>query len=301
MLFRFSDLILTSDRPLPELQAAATGAPEVSIAWAPAGPSERRPAFAAWMTPSGGEWLAFAETVDGFLLTFEAHAQFHVSTDAARVTVRPFPGTPPATIRQLLLNQVLPLVLSRRGRLVLHASAVSWNGQVSAFVGRSGAGKSTMAAACAAEGAAVVTDDCLVLRRDGARWLAAPCDAGVRLWPHTLELLGWPRALGVGMAHYTDKRRVGAAHPAVRFETDVLPVARLFRLSRPDEPPVTGVLRGRLAVMALASELFRLDVRDARESRWQFDAISALAADVPIEALARAHPAGVAAAVLCRM
>ena len=51
------------------------------------------------------------------------------------VTIHPFPDSPPETIRHLLLNQVLPLVLSRRGRTVLHASAVSYAGRVAAFIG----------------------------------------------------------------------------------------------------------------------------------------------------------------------
>lgn len=305
MSYHFSDLILSSDEALPDLRDAADAAPEVTVAWMPAGRGEAHPVFAAWMTPSGGEWLTFAETPDGYLLTFAEHTQFHVSRDASRVIVRPAPDTPIETTRHLLLNQVLPLVLSRRGRLVLHASAISWNGVVTAFIGRSGAGKSTMAAACAASGAMVVTDDCLVLRRtdDGAggRWLAVPCDSGVRLWPQTLDLLGWPRASGTGMAHYTDKRRVGALHPSVQFETQLLPLAHVVCLTRPEEPQVRGTVRGRDAVMALASELFRLDVRDPRESRWQFEAISALAVDVPMSAVAREHPVSAAAAVLCRM
>lgn len=305
MRYLFSDLILSSDEPLPELRDAGDATPEVEVSWRPAGLGEEHPAFAAWTTPSGGEWLTFAETTDGYELTFAEHTQFHVSRDAARVIVRPAHGTPPATTRHLLLNQVLPLVLSRRGRLVLHASAISWNGHVTAFIGRSGAGKSTMAAACAAAGALVVTDDCLVLRRDGAhastRWVAVPCDSGVRLWPQTLDLLGWPRGSGSGMAHFTDKRRVGALHPSLQFETRLLPLTRVVSLTRPDEPVRSGALRGRDAVMALASELFRLDVRDPRESRWQFDAISALAADVPMVAGARQHPSAAAAAVLCRM
>ena len=304
--YRFSDLTVSSDQPLPELfqvvDAAATAAPEVHVRWLPAAAPDLRPTFAAWLTPSGDEWLTFAECGDGFLLTFAEHSQFHVSGDAARVAAHPAPGTPPETTRHLLLNQVLPLVLSRRGRLVLHASAISWHGQVAAFLGRSGAGKSTLAAACAAAGAAVVTDDCLVVRRDSdATWRAVPCDAGMRLWPQTLELLGWPRATGAGMAHYTDKRRVGAAHAPVRFETDVLPLTRICCLSRPAEPIAPGALRGQRAVMALASELFRLDVRDAQESRWQFDAISALAVELPVDALAREHPVAAASAVLCRM
>ncbi len=284
---------------------AADAVAEVTVVWEPAGPYRQLPTFAAWMTPSGSEWLTFADSGDGVLLTFAEHSQFWVSSDATVVTAHPSSGTPPATTRHLLLNQVLPLVLSRRGRLVLHASAISWNGVVSAFIGRSGAGKSTMAAACAAAGATVVTDDCLVLRRAadgaGARWLAVPCDAGVRLWPQTLDLLGWPRASGTGMAHYTDKRRVGALHPSVQFETSVLPLSRVYRLTRPEDAQRTGAITGRDAVMGLASELFRLDVRDPRESMSQFDAICALAAEVPIAALARQDPMMSATAVLCRM
>lgn len=204
-----------------------------------------------------------------------------------------------------MINQILPLVLSRRGRLVLHASAISCRGHVSGFLGRSGAGKSTIAAACAAAGAAIVTDDCLVVRRDGAgataSWLAVPCDAGMRLWPQTLDLLGWPHVAGVGMAHYTDKRRVGAMHTPVRFEAATLPLTRLWCLSRPSDPQRQGPITGQQAVMALASELFRLDVRDRAESRWQFDAIADLAGRLPVEALSRQHPVDAASAVLCRM
>lgn len=299
--YQFSDLVLASTEPLPELPIASSGAPEVRVDWAPIDRLTVRPSFAAWLTPSGSEWLRFADDAGAFLLTFSDIAQFRVSRDAARVTVCSLPGTPAGTLRHLLLNQVMPLVLSRRGRLVLHGSAISWRGGVAAFIGRSGAGKSTLAAACAAAGASIVTDDCLVLRRDGARWMAVPCDAGVRLWPSALALLGWPPASGAGLAHYTNKRRMDAGHPGLPCERDVLPLIRVYKMQRPDDPRPTGVLRGQEAMMSLASELFRLDVRDAAESRRQFDAISALASAIPMEAPPRQVPAQAAATVLCRM
>jgi hypothetical protein len=93
------------------------------------------------------------------------------------------------------------------------------------------------------------------------------------------------------------------AHPALPAERDRLPVTRFYRMVRPvtgADLPV-GSVRGREAVIALASELFRLDVRDAAESRRQFEWISALAEDVPIEWPGRQLPAQAAAAVLCKM
>ena len=64
---------------------------------------------------------------------------------------------------------------------------------------------------------------------------------------------------------------------------------------------VSGALRGRDAVMALASELFRVDSRDPVESRRQFATIGELAGEVPVEVLAREAPESAAQALLCRM
>ena len=69
--------------------------------------------------------------------------------------------------------------------------AVRVGSQACAFVGRSGAGKSTMAAAMAAIGGGeIISDDCLVLHPRAGAWWAMPSGAGVRLWPSTLDLLG---------------------------------------------------------------------------------------------------------------
>lgn len=297
--YQFSDMVIESDEVLPEL-LPATGPAEVDITHDAPAPYVDGPPFSAWTAPNGTAWLTFADVGDAYLLTFAEHSQFLVARDASRVWVRPAPGTPPETSRHLLLNQVLPLVLARRGRLVLHASAVSWDGQVVVFLGRSGAGKSTLAAACAAAGATVVSDDCLVVRRDPADprvWLAVPCDAGVRLWPDSLELLGWPAASGSDLAHYTDKRRVGATHSPLIFETATLPIRRLVHLPPPGTASASVSLRGQRAVMALAGELFRLDVRDVAESRRQFDDITDLAAAVPIDTRTRVDPARAAEAI----
>jgi hypothetical protein len=307
LLYQQSDLRFTSTAVLPELEPLdpdqSPAPPEVAVVWGPASAPVERPRFSRWTTPSGGEWLVFSETPDGFAFTFPAHGEFLVSRDVTNVEVRMWAGTPDRTARHLLLFQVLPLIMSRRGRFVLHAAAVSFGDEVVAFLGRSGAGKSTLAAQCAMMGASVVCDDCLVLYRRGATWLAVPGDAGVRLWPAALGLLGWHADSGAGLAHYTKKRRVDAAHPALSFETRTLPLSRIIVLPTPDRDPVPArELRGRDAVIAIASEVFRVDPRDSKESREQFDAIAALATEVPIEAMGPLRPPDAwAETVLCRM
>jgi hypothetical protein len=241
-------------------------------------------------------------------MTFPDHGQFDVSADGSSVTIHPFPDSPSETIRHLLLNQILPLVLSRRGRTVLHASAVSYADRVAAFIGRSGAGKSTLAVACARLGASIVSDDCLVVYRRGAEWHAVPCHAGVRLWPDALALFGWREETGAVTAHYSEKRRLDAASrgtgdPEQAVETRVLPLAGILYMPTPagSVPGIPGAIRGRDAMMAIASEIFRIDWRDPAESRRQFDAIAAMAAEIPVEVAERRPPETAAAEVLCRM
>ncbi len=139
----------------------------------------------------------------------------------------------------------------------------------------------------------------------------APCQAGVRLWPAALELFGWHAESGAAAAHYSDKRRLDDRNHHLIFETRELPLEAICYLPAmsADESatPSLGAaarsttLRGRDAVMALASELFRLDCRDAEESRRQFDAIGEIAAEIPLEIPARERPDVAARALLERM
>jgi hypothetical protein len=85
------------------------------------------------------------------------------------IVVDASPGADPSIIGSLLLGPALAVILHQRNRLVLHASAVAMGGGAVAFLGDSGWGKSTMAAALHARGFGVVTDDVLALYLDEPR------------------------------------------------------------------------------------------------------------------------------------
>jgi hypothetical protein len=121
------------------------------------------PPFHTWAFPDGTLWTEFHRADGGYLLRFPQLADFLVSADACTVTCIPVPEVPEGTARHLYLNQVLPLVLSKLGKLVFHASAVEIGSHAVAFVGESGRGKSTLAASFAVSGCRFLTDDGLVV------------------------------------------------------------------------------------------------------------------------------------------
>ncbi len=107
------------------------------------------------------------------------------------VVVDPAPGADERLLRAFLLGPVLAVLLHQRGRLVLHASAVSVAGEVVAFLGGPGWGKSTTAAALHARGHGVVADDVVALQMLAQRGpVVIPGLPQLRLWPEVSRAIG---------------------------------------------------------------------------------------------------------------
>src|SRR3989442_8162809 len=88
-----------------------------------------------------------------------------------------------------LLGPILGLLLRMRGVTCLHASAVAFEDRSVAFVGRTGAGKSTTAAAFARQGYGVISDDIVALKeREGAFHVMAAYPH-LCLWPESARML----------------------------------------------------------------------------------------------------------------
>ncbi|HKS96499.1 MAG TPA: hypothetical protein VJV74_10250, partial [Terriglobia bacterium] len=122
---------------------------------------------------------------------------------------RPRKAIPLDTVRHLFLDQVFPLLLSKRGRLVLHASAVLIPGGAIAFLGETGQGKSTLASSFSQRGFPFLTDDCLLLEEKGGQLVGIPSYPGLRLWPKTVAALFAEEPPVSRVAHYTTKKRLG--------------------------------------------------------------------------------------------
>ena len=83
------------------------------------------------------------------------------------IVVEPAPGVEERVLRLFVLGSALGVLLHQRGLLVLHASVVGVSGGAVAFLGGSGWGKSTTAAAMHMRGHGILTDDVAALDVDG--------------------------------------------------------------------------------------------------------------------------------------
>lgn len=95
-----------------------------------------------------------------------------------------------AFARQCVVGPGLGVLLHRRGRLVLHGSAIDVGGRAVVLLGQKGAGKSTTAAALLARGHALLTDDLVAVAPgpDGPQCLPGPTQ--MKLWPASADAFG---------------------------------------------------------------------------------------------------------------
>ena len=237
-------------------------------------------------------WLSCAKIEQGYLLRFHKQADFTVDAEGRKIVGVPEADTSPDTLRHLFLDNVLPLALTLQGHDTLHATAVLTTHGVCAFIGPSGTGKSTLAASFLFAGYPVLSDDCLILHKDGGQILATPAYPGVRLWEDALDAFGVDRSLSLPVAHYASKRRPVVQNHPDHFPTTPQPVVRIYSLVRPTEEEQGGEtepqiehLSPRSGFVELLESTFMLDRTDRTMWLRQFHFLDRLVSHVPIKRL----------------
>ena len=179
-------------------------------------------------------------------------------------------GATPHDVRTFLLGNVWGALAMQRGLLPLHASSVARGPDLDAFTGRSGMGKSTLAAALGSHGYPLFTDDVLLV--GPASFDAGPLCHG----HHTLSLDRKGLALsGVEVAAPAPLRMKQGrrslkwyAVPARQARQRMGRLRRLYFLSYwsnvPGQPPCrVEPLAGRQAVQALRGAVYQPRQADA--------------------------------------
>lgn len=237
--------------------------------------------FHRFVWPSGIVWTEFYRDGAAYLLRFPNLADFEISADGASVCCHPAPGTDNATVEHLYLNQVLPLALSRQGRLAFHASAVTAPGGTIAFLGKSGLGKSTLATQFARSGESFLTDDGLLLTPADGGFVVQPNHPSIRLWDDSQRALLSHDAPIAPPVSYTNKLRL-LASDGLPYCAEPQPLVAAFVLEDGSCEDIT-IRRTSLAqaVMGWLSNSFVLDVEDPVMLAQHFDHATTVGHAVP--------------------
>lgn len=177
-LYEVFGLRVESQVPLPELlPAEGGGEADVSIRLGDLPPIE------------GERFDAFAVTPEGAVLNVPKAGRYLVR-NGKEIIVEQDPEGSERHLRLYLLGSAFGAVLHQRSLLPLHANSIEIGGRAVAFLGHSGAGKSTMAAWFHDRGFEVLADDVCVVTMDGGRPMAQPGIPRLRMWRDALEASG---------------------------------------------------------------------------------------------------------------
>jgi hypothetical protein len=192
LTYALHGLTISAYFPLDERPARTAGTEEIRLSWGKRGLSipDRAPAGTLLAGYSRGAMrLRLAATKNGYTMRFPATCDFRISPDLSTIDVDTDRDADEGIVSLLFSGNVLSSILNLRGACVLHASAVQLHSFTVGFIGHSGSGKSSIAAALCAEGGKLVSDDTLrvevidgtlscyaggtrIRLRPNARWLA---------------------------------------------------------------------------------------------------------------------------------
>ncbi|HEX8673677.1 MAG TPA: hypothetical protein VF710_17410 [Longimicrobium sp.] len=183
--FRYAvyGLAVRCNQPLPAAPSAHDGPVDLDID-IPATPARSldwdgpEPVYAGqesfWQLDDHTWRLGYTDPVSG--------ARWDLTCErGARMTVRWMEGISFPDVRTFVLNSAIPVALHLRGIPCLHASGIVVNGRGALFLGASGTGKSTTAAAMVAAGNELLTDDVAALDLRADQVLVRPGLPRVRL------------------------------------------------------------------------------------------------------------------------
>ena len=270
----FAAWTIETDFPLDEL-ACASGEIDWRIV---SEPVTLRHRHAQWYeradAADGLPWVWLGRRGERDVLRFPGLGWVEISAAPQRIacTWRRHLGTEEPA--HLLVNHVLPLVASTQGFLVMHASVAERpGGGAVAFVGRVGAGKSTIVTYLARHGWRVLSDDRLILDPGHRAYSMAPY---VRISPELATRLGMNPARPEGHR----KVRVRLREHAMAWSVDHAPLEQIVVLQRGEQNRIERI-PPQAASIEVLNAMLQLGLDQAATRHAAFERVAGLVASVP--------------------
>ena len=267
-------LTLDSPIPLPLPACTAASSPDAIVKLITPAPQPPEQPFISFSDDRGGSRIT---------VTPPGVGQFTV-TNGSDISVQPdIFGEFSSFLPLYLTGSILSLRLYQRGLLVLHGSVVRIQNRAVAFLGHSGAGKSSAAAACCEQGYPLLADDiaAVVLSADGA--LVQPGFPRLKVPSRTARVLNIPPESLVAVHPEIDDEFALPLHD--RFCPEPQPLAALYLLEQGERFEITRCPPTRALVELLPHAVPSRYGQNGGNA--QFRQLSALVRNVPLFHLLR--------------
>lgn len=275
--FRAFGLTVSSCIHCPEL-SPSVGIPDVIVSYGVV-PSQ---------VPEGRvERVWYQATPGQFVLEVDRVARFSVR-QGRHIIIDRHPDAIDDNVRVFLLGSVFGALLHQRGSLVLHGSTIKVDNGCVVFLGKSGTGKSTLAAALRRKGYSSLGDDlCVVSIDDAGVPYAAPAYPQAKLWGDTLQRLGIDET---GLRRVRPSRAKKAVPIEDAWHEGHVPVKRLYVLSPGwrKQHPVLQPISGSVKFRVLRDYTYRVEFLQGLDLTLQhFKQVAELASRLPITRVVR--------------
>ena len=240
--------------------------------------------------PEQRNWAQYTRLQDGVeYLRWRGLFEFLISGDGRRIAGYALDHASPEVLQTYLLGQVLSHALIKQGFEPLHSTVVVINGEAVGFMGDSGYGKSTLAAALLQAGHSLLTDDMLVVKEKPHGFWAYPGLPRIKLFPEIAKSLLEEGVTGIPMNNLTPKLIVPLDGKRVYRSAVALKAMYVLRAPGPVVRSGGRVtirrLSQRRAFLALLRNTYNRDVIEAERLMRQFTLATRVTSTVPIKLL----------------
>jgi hypothetical protein len=230
------------------------------------------------------DWYERRCAADGsdFLL-FPGLFEFMVSPDGRSVAFEQLERSTAESFQTYLLGHTLSYALVKQGFEPLHASTVVIDGAAIAFLGSSGQGKSTLAAAFLHAGHQILTDDLLLIREVDGIYCGFSGPPRLKLFPEVARWFLPMQASSTPMNPETEKLIVALEPPQMHLSP--APIKGFFVLDEWEQDSVgmrLSALSGTESVLQLLRSSFNTRLVTPERLRRQFVAAREWAARIAV-------------------
>ena len=264
--YRLSGLTISSELELPSAFQSTSPAQQAQVTIR----KGNVPKMLAGSDDQGEDWQ---RTPKQFLLNVPSVGRFLVS-DGDSILFELCQEADPGDVALYLQGVCLAILLQQRGGQVLHASAVAVANRAMLFCGRSGVGKSTIAALLCQKGYPLLVDDACNINLTPSGQYAVRADGRMlKLWAQSLNHL--PKSLQQGAAVRADTDKFYVRPP--RSDAASRSVAGIYLLveCRPEQKPSLERLSPLQAMLELRANAYRTPLIEAMGMELDYFAVCA--------------------------